>query len=171
MKFAKSGSAIAISNNGRTIEHTGSGYNGYAIASSNVVLDTNHPRAYFEVHADKGYGGQGMCGCRIGVVRPKGMDHDKGQDNSNDAWWLHLSNGGLWGNGVRGTNAKGEVAVGSTIGVLVDLDAGSISWYKNGELYHRHTAKVSGVVTLAVQLGWNGQACTIVEVPVLPGGV
>jgi hypothetical protein len=72
----------------------------------------------------------------VGAVRP-GLHYDKGgHAGNNDAYYIATHEGGLWGNG-KGVpsypDASSGCVEGDRIGVLLDLDAGWLSFYRNGE--------------------------------------
>jgi hypothetical protein len=82
-----------------------------------------------------------------------------------------MDDGSLWGNGAGGSNGKGGLEVGDRVGVAVDVEEGSVRWFRNGQLYHRHPAKVTGPVTLGVQMYLGRQMCTLIANPDLPEGL
>ena len=83
-------------------------------------------RHYWEVEITKWVG----YNCMIGAVRP-GLDHDEAQHNTNDAYFISAGNGGLWGNGKEHADEQGKFAEGDRVGVLLDLDAGWLRFYRN----------------------------------------
>jgi hypothetical protein len=106
----------------------------------------------------------------IGAVRP-GLGHDEwscGPAGSNDVYFITGLYGGLCGNGKVNSDKQGKFAKGDRIGVLLDLDAGWMRFYRNrkrcGPGYREG---VTGPLLRAMQFG--GVAGD--KVTVLPGAV
>jgi hypothetical protein len=119
-------------------------------------------RHYWEVEMTKGEGSN----CMIGAVRP-GLDHDKAHYNTNDAYFIDAYNGGLWGNGKHRADKQGDFAEGDRVGVLLDLDAGWLRFYRNGKRCGPgFTEGVTGPLLRAAQVTAAGQQLTV-----LPGAV
>ena len=105
----------------------------------------------------------------VGAVRP-GLDHDKGHNTSNDAYFIHGYNGSLYGNGRYCADAQGKFATGDRIGVLLDLDAGWMRIYRNGKRCGPgFTEGVTGPLVRAVQL-FDGDKVTVLPGAVAPAG-
>jgi hypothetical protein len=71
----------------------------------------------------------------VGVTRPNlNPDIDWGRHSSGntDAWCIDTHGGGLYGNGKAYDDAAGDIAEGDRVGVLLDLDEGSLRFFKNG---------------------------------------
>jgi hypothetical protein len=69
----------------------------------------------------------------IGISRPN-LD-PKGQyfrSECTDGWFIRAAFGDLWGNGKQGDDEAGEYKQGDRVGVLLDLDNGSLRFFKNG---------------------------------------
>jgi hypothetical protein len=113
----------------------------------------------------------GDPGVTIGAVRP-GLDHDKGHMNGNDAYFIFGGNGGLCGNGKRGADKQGMFATGDRIGVLLDLDAGWMRFYRNRKRCGPgYTEGVTGPLLRAVQFaGLAGDKVTVLPGAVAPEG-
>jgi hypothetical protein len=119
-------------------------------------------RHYWEVEMTKWEWSNFM----IGAVRP-GLDHDKDHYHANGAYFIDANNGGLWGNGKEGDDGQGEFAEGDRIGVLLDLDAGWLRFYRNDERCGPgFTEGVTGPLVRAAHLCELGDT-----VAVLPGAV
>jgi hypothetical protein len=102
----------------------------------------------------------------VGVVRP-GLDRDKDHNYGNDAYFIWGFNGALHGNGKCFADPQGEFAAGDRIGVLLDLDAGWMRFYRNGKRCGPgYMEGMTGPLVRAVQLGNEGT-----KVTVLPGAV
>jgi hypothetical protein len=69
----------------------------------------------------------------IGISRPN-LDPtgDYAVGECTDAWFINAFNGGIWGNGKQGSNVAGAYKQGDRVGVLLDLDNGSLRFFKNG---------------------------------------
>jgi hypothetical protein len=101
----------------------------------------------------------------FGAVRP-GLDHDKHHHGGNDAYFIYGYNGALYGNGKSGADPQGSFATGDRIGVLLDLDAGWMRFYRNRKRCGPgFTEGVTGPLVRAVQLGGGD------KIMVLPGAV
>jgi hypothetical protein len=49
-----------------------------------------------------------------------------------DGWFIHAGDGALYGNGKDGDDNAGGYKQGDRVGVLLDLDNGSLRFFKNG---------------------------------------
>ena len=102
------------------------------------------------------------CIC-VGIARP-GLDTDDGKDYAveacMDAWFVDCVNGCLCGNGNGGTDVAGAYAAGDRVGMLIDLDEGSLQFFKNGVKHGPGwgAGSVTGPVVLAMQMGYIGQS-------------
>jgi hypothetical protein len=77
-----------------------------------------------------------------------------------DGWFIHANDGSLCGNGKeRGNNSEGAYKQGDRVGVLLNLDNGSLRFFKNGVQHGPGYAagSVTGPVVAAVQM-WYGDA-------------
>jgi hypothetical protein len=120
-------------------------------------------RHYWEVELSKWLGGMSLC---IGAVRP-GLDHDKEHFDTNDAYFIDAYDGTLMGNGKDSANGQGAFAQGDRAGVLLDLDAGWLRFYRNGKRCGPgYTEGVTGPLVRAAQPCREGD-----KVAVLPGAV
>ena len=92
----------------------------------------------------------------IGVVRPDlHPNGDYANRDCPDAWYMHAGDGSLWGNGKYADDAAGECQLGDRVGVLLDMDLGSLQYYKNGVKhgYGFPPGSVRGPVLHALQIG------------------
>ena len=103
----------------------------------------------------------------IGAVRP-GLDHSKVTFDTNDnAHFIDMCDGTLMGNGKDCNDGQGAFAEGDRVGVLLDLDAGWLRFYRNGKgCGPGYTEGVTGPLVRAAQLWCAGD-----KVTVLPGAV
>jgi hypothetical protein len=71
-----------------------------------------------------------------------------------DSWFISAFSGALCGNGKAGDNEAGIYKQGDRVGVLLDLDSGSLRFFKNGVQHGPGYAagSVTGPVVHAVQM-------------------
>jgi hypothetical protein len=106
----------------------------------------------------------------IGAVRP-GLDHDKQHWRTNDGYLISEYDGGLWGNGKWGADPQGMFAQGDRVGVLLDLDAGWLRFYRNDKRCGPgYTEGVTGPLVRAAQIVTVGDAVTVLPAAVAPEG-
>jgi hypothetical protein len=91
----------------------------------------------------------------IGISRPN-LDPTGGYFNSDctDGWFIDAESGALYGNGKWSDNTAGRYKQSDRVGVLLDLDNGSLRFFKNGVQRGPGYAagRVSGPVVAAVQM-------------------
>jgi hypothetical protein len=128
-------------------------------------------RHYWEVElawTDEKYRGRGSI--MVGALRP-GLDHDKFHFRANGAYYIHGFNGDLCGNGKEGAHPQGKFAVGDRIGVLLDLDAGWMRFYRNDKRCGPgFTVGVTGPLVRAAELSSKGDKVTALPGAVAPEG-
>ena len=132
-------------------------------------------RHYWEVEITKGdaaEGGVPDCYFHVGAVRP-GLDHDQQgswawfSGPTTDAYYIETAEGSLYGNGKYNEDAQGGFAEGDRVGVLLDLDAGWLRFYRNGKRWGGGFAEgVTGPLVRAAELHDAGAVLTA-----LPGAV
>jgi hypothetical protein len=106
-----------------------------------------------------------MSDIYIGVTRPgldPRVDHSS-KENAN-SWFISAHYGALCGNGKGQTGRKGPFEFGDHVGVLLDLDEGSLCFFKNGVQHGRGypARSVAGPVVLALQMWHEGQSVRII---------
>jgi hypothetical protein len=71
-----------------------------------------------------------------------------------DAWFMYPQDGSLYGNGKQDDDAAGPYKQGDRVGVLLDLDDGSLRFFKNGVQHGSGypAGSVTGPVVHAVQM-------------------
>jgi hypothetical protein len=71
-----------------------------------------------------------------------------------DSWFIDAYNGSLWGNGKQFDDKAGGCKQGDRVGMLLDLDNGSLRFFKNGvQLGPGYPAgSVAGPVVAAAQM-------------------
>jgi hypothetical protein len=94
----------------------------------------------------------GVC---IGISRPNLAPNGRYLDaDCTDGWFISASNGALYGNGKESSDFAGAYTQGDRVGVLLDLDDGSLRFFKNGVQHGPGfpAGSVTGPVVAAVQL-------------------
>jgi hypothetical protein len=101
-------------------------YDGYSLTTTETELTEG--KHYWEVELLS----MEVCGIRIGISRPnldpKGTYLRRG---CTDAWFIGAY-GTLYGNGKQSDDEAGPYKQGDRVGVLLDLDNGSLRFFKNG---------------------------------------
>jgi hypothetical protein len=106
----------------------------------------------------------------VGAVRP-GLDHVKEHCYSNDAYFIDAADGSLCGNGKERADVQGDFAEGDRVGVLLDLDAGWLRFYRNGKRCGPgYTEGVTGPLVRAAQVVTMGDTLTVLPGAVAPEG-
>ena len=106
----------------------------------------------------------------VGAVRP-GLDHDKGHHDTNDAYYIFGVDGALYGSGKRHSGQQGQFAKGDRIGVLLDLDAGWLRYYRNDKRCGPgFTEGVTGPLVRAAEFYTRGDKATVLPGAVAPEG-
>jgi hypothetical protein len=90
-----------------------------------------------------------------------------------DGWFIHAYCGGLYGNGKHGNDPAGGYKQGDRVGVLLDLDNGSLCFYKNGVQHGPGYAagSVTGPVVAAAHLYSKGHSLRLLQNAEAPAGV
>jgi len=106
----------------------------------------------------------------VGVGR-EGLDVEKGNHHKADAWYLRIDDATLFGVGAQREDQtyvstelmKRGFQVGDRIGVKMNCDDGSLSFYKNGEKLDVEfpAGTITGPVVGAVELVCVGQTLTL----------
>jgi hypothetical protein len=116
-----------------------------------------------------------FVGCiYIGISRPNldptGIYYER---DSNDAWSISASSGSLWGSGKQLDDAAGPYKPGDRVGVLLDLDNGSLRFFKNGVQHGPGypAGSVTGPVVHAVQLFSTETSVRLLPNAEAPAGV
>jgi hypothetical protein len=154
-RWEECGSKMALSGEGLVATRTGDGCQ--LVTGGSPMTEGRH---YWEVKLTSG-----PCSM-VGAARP-GLDHDENHMGTDDAYFINGTSGGLWGNGKRGADMQSRFAKGDLIGVLLDLDAGSMHFYRNRKRCGPgYTEGVTGPLVRAAQIDFTGD-----KVTVLPGAV
>jgi hypothetical protein len=93
----------------------------------------------------------GFVGISRPNLNPTGL---YGDGECTDGWFMYAYSGRLYGNGKYGNDAAGTYKQGDRVGVLLDLNDGSLRFFKNGVQHGPGYAagSVTGPVVAAVQL-------------------
>ena len=85
---------------------------------------------------------------------------------------MYDGTGGLYGNGKDGSDASGRFNLGDRMGILLDLDDGSLRFFKNGVEHGPGypAGSVTGPVALAAHMYWAGQAARLLPDAAWPAG-
>jgi hypothetical protein len=115
-----------------------------------------------------------VCNIYVGVTRPN-LDPvgDYALAECTDAWFTDAEYGAFWGNGKGGvTDGAGRYEQGDRVGVLLDLNNGSLLFFKNGVQHGPGypAGSVTGPVVAAVQMGGEGESVRLHAGVAFPAG-
>jgi hypothetical protein len=126
--------------------------NCWSLCTSDKEL--THGTHYWEVELLS----ESMLATAVGVSRPNLDPTDwYGEQSSTDGWFMCATCGALHGNGKVYGDAAGTFKQGDRIGVQLDLDDGSLKFYRN-DVQHGPgypAGSVTGPVIHAVQMYWE----------------
>jgi hypothetical protein len=109
----------------------------------------------------------------VGVARPN-LDPvgDNIHEECTDGWFIHAGYGECYGNGKGGDDPAGEYTQGDRVGVLLDLNDGSLLFFKNGVQHGPGypAGSVTGSVVAAVELSWSNQTVQLHADEAFPAG-
>jgi hypothetical protein len=107
----------------------------------------------------------------VGVAKPS-LDVSKSHYSGNDAYCLHMNGGTLYGNGKSGSDGAGAFAQGDRVGVLVNLDDGSLLFFKNGQKHGPGygAGSVKGPVVLMAEMHAAGTSIKLLTGAARPAG-
>jgi hypothetical protein len=90
-----------------------------------------------------------------------------------DGWFMYAINGGLCGNGKFNDDSEGSYKQGDRVGVLLDLENGSLRFFKNGVQHGSSypAGSVTGPVVHAVQMYNKGASVRLLPNAEAPAGV
>jgi hypothetical protein len=113
----------------------------------------------------------------VGITRPKvglrNLLQDYAVAQCTDAWFTDAYQGNLWGNGKQDDGDADEYyKQGDRVGVLLDLNNGSLLFFKNGVQYGPGypAGSVTGPVVAAVQMGREGEVLRLHAGVAFPAG-
>jgi hypothetical protein len=112
----------------------------------------------------------------VGVARPN-LDHvgnhiEEERTVGTVGWFTDMSDGALYGNGKYSEDEAGQYAQGDRVGVLLDLNNGSLLFLKNGVQHGPGypAGSVTGPVVAAVEFFYAGQSVTLHANVAFPAG-
>jgi hypothetical protein len=112
-------------------------------------------------------------GMYVGVSRPN-LDpvRDCLLSDCTDSWFISAANGTLYGNGKNDDNEAGDYKQIDRLGVLLDLNNGSLLFFKNGVQHGPGypAGSVTGPVVAAVELGDKGDKVRLHADVAFPAG-
>jgi hypothetical protein len=162
-RWTACGGGMALSEDGLVATKTAADYAYRLVTGGEPMTEGRH---YWEVELTK----FGAHSCMLGAVRP-GLDHDKIHFNTNDAYLIDAADGCLYGNGKFAADEQGTFAEGDRIGVLLDLDAGWLRFYRNDKRWGPGFAEgVTGPLVRAAQFARQGTKLTVLPGAVEPEG-
>jgi hypothetical protein len=90
-----------------------------------------------------------------------------------NAWFVNAGNGTLYGNGKAGDDPAGGYKQGDRVGMLLDLDNGSLRFFKNGMQHGPGYAagSVTGPVVAAVHMHSNDTSVRLLPNAEAPANV
>jgi hypothetical protein len=112
-------------------------------------------RHYWEVELLSGNAdGEMFVGISRPNLNPKGRYYDT---ECTDGWFIWGYNGALCGNGKSYDDGAGSYELGDRVGVLLDLENGSLRFFKNGAQHGPGYAagSVTGPVVAAVHMSYK----------------
>jgi hypothetical protein len=115
-----------------------------------------------------------LGGTFIGVSRPN-LDPKECYYASHctDGWFMYADGGSLYGNGKFQSNEAGKYKQGGRVGVLLDLDSGSLRFFKNGVEHGPGypAGSVTGPVVAAVHMYCKHDSMRLLPNAETPAGV
>jgi hypothetical protein len=110
----------------------------------------------------------------VGISRPN-LSPAKcySEKECTDGWFIYANGGYLYGNGKYQSNGAGAYKQGDRVGVLLDLDNGSLRFFKNGVEHGPGYAagSVTGPVVAAVQMAAKDRSLLLLPNAEAPAGV
>jgi hypothetical protein len=140
---------VALSEGGAVATKTDDDYNHDTLVTSGVELTVGKHFWEVVILNDDDHS---TC---VGVTRPNlDTNVNYAHRGSTDGWFILPADGGLWGNGKGGDDEAGTIDAGDRVSVLLDLDQGSLRFFKNGVQHGPGypAGSVTGRVVCAVQM-------------------
>jgi hypothetical protein len=127
----------------------------YALSHVTTTVELTEGRHYWEVELLS----EEEMGIYVGVTRPNlDLVGDYLVSECTDSWFILGSVGTLYGNGKEGNDRASDYSQGDRVGVLLDLNNGSLLFFKNGVQNGPGYAagSVTGPVVAAVEMAFEG---------------
>jgi hypothetical protein len=110
----------------------------------------------------------------IGISRPN-LDPTRSywRRQCTDGWFVFICDGSLYGNGTQGNDTPGPYKQGDRVGMLLDLDNGSLRFFKNGVQHGPGypAGSVTGPVVAAVHMYYEDHSVRMLPNAEAPAGV
>jgi hypothetical protein len=117
---------------------------------------------------------EGIYGILVGISRPN-LDPtgEYFHGSCTDGWFTGAYGGGLYGNGKQAHDGAGAYKQGDRVGMLLDLDNGSLRFFKNGVQHGPGYAagSVTGPVVAALQMLKKKESVRLLPNAEAPAGV
>jgi hypothetical protein len=155
---------VALSEGGAVATQAATGH-----SLQTTQTELTEGKHFWEVELLSEYANSILVGISRPNLNPTGYYLDR---DCTDGWFIHAYNGSLYGNGKQRNDAAGECKQGDRVGVLLDLDNGSLRFFKNGVQHGPGYAagSVTGPVVAAVQLYTKGGSVRLLpdaEAPII----
>jgi hypothetical protein len=143
---------------------------GYEQSLTTTGIELTEGKHYWEIELLS----ESMHSIFIGISRPNldptGCYYSRA---CTSGWFISASTGSLWGNGKGGSDLAGPYKQGDRVGVLLDLDNGSLRFFQNGEQHGPGypAGSVTGPVVAAVQTLCNDASVRLLPDAEAPAGV
>jgi hypothetical protein len=134
--------------------------NEHAYSHVTTDVELTEGRHYWEVEVLSEYKGiEADEGIFVGVTRPN-LDPVGYHIECTNSWFIDMEDGALYGNGKEGDDEAGDYVQGDRVGVLLDLNNGSLLFFKNGVQHGPGypAGSVTGPVVAAAEMDGEGQS-------------
>jgi hypothetical protein len=142
---------VTLSEGGAVATQTG----GHKYTLTTTGTELTEGKHYWEVELLSENKPTGTCEF-IGISRPNlnPVGEYMGKECT-DGWFIYPYDGSLWGNSKLNGDEAGSCKQGDRVGVLLDLNDGSLRFFKNGVQHGPGypAGSVTGPVVAAVQMG------------------
>jgi hypothetical protein len=142
---------VTLSEGGAVATKLGNDSSDTLVTSGDEITAGKH---YWEVELLADASAPSSLNVLVGVTRPNlDPDNDYALRASTDSWFIDIG-GSLFGNGKQADDAAGRMDEGDRVGVLLDLNEGSLRFFKNGVQHGPGypAGSVTGPVVCAVQM-------------------
>jgi hypothetical protein len=143
---------------------------GYKCSLTTTEIELTEGKHYWEVELLS----KSLVFTYIGISSPN-LDPtgDYADKDCADGWFIDADDGSLFGNGEADGDEAGDYEQGDRVGVLLDLDNGSLRFFKNGVEHGPGypAGSVTGPVVYAVQMFNTGESVRLLPNAEMPAGV
>jgi hypothetical protein len=156
--------SVTLSEGGAVATHTAEGY-----SLTTTGIELTEGKHYWEVELLS----ENVKSIFIGISRPNLDPTGKYlQRGCTDSWLICADNGALYGNDKQKNDGAGRYKQGDRVGVLLDLDNGSLRFFKNGVARGSGYAagSVTGPVVHAVQVFYADKSVRLLPDAQAPAG-